>query len=70
MIDSISLRWRPRARAAATGRPRARRAAPYRSRLLRPGSDMLVLRGQLCLVLVQLLAMPGLPTALSLDIAP
>jgi hypothetical protein len=33
-------------------------------------SDMLVLRGQLCLVLVQLLAMPGLPTALSLDIAP
>lgn len=39
-------------------------------RPLHSGSDMLVLRGQLCLVLVQLLAMPGLPTALSLDIAP
>jgi hypothetical protein len=69
MIDSIDqpAGVRARARAAAAA---ARRAAPYRSRLLRPGSDMLVLRGQLCLVLVQLLAMPGLPTALSLDIAP
>jgi hypothetical protein len=54
--------------------PRLRRkfpiGRPIRHGVLRPGSDMLVLRGQLCLVLVQLLAMPGLPTALSLDIAP